>query len=159
MRKRHEDHIEFVMHELSHRSKNLLAVVQGIARQVAGQTVNFQDFDAAFATRLRALADTHDLLVTRGWRGTEIRDLVRTQLIPFVESKENRLTSEGPDLMLTPKAAEQIGLALHEPRNKRRETRGLSVPAGTVNIQWQVAKMGLTRNIYASGAWNGAVLP
>jgi two-component sensor histidine kinase len=142
MRKRHEDHIEFVMHELSHRSKNLLAVVQGMAHQVAGQTENLQDFDAAFSTRLRALADTHDLLVTRGWHGTDIRDLVRTQLIPFVESKGNRLTSEGPDLMLTPKAAEQIGLALHELGTNAAKHGAFSVPAGTVNIQWQLENDG-----------------
>ena len=141
-RKRHEDHVEFVMHELSHRTKNLLAVVQGMARQVARQTENFQDFDAALSARLRALADTHDLLVTGGWRGTDIRDLVRTQLIPFVESKENRLTSEGPGLMLIPKAAEQIGLALHELGTNAAKHGALSVPAGTVTIQWQLENDG-----------------
>jgi hypothetical protein len=89
-RRRHEDHLEFVMHELSHRSKNLLTVIQSMARQVARQADNLKDFDAAFSARLRAFADTHDLLVTRGWRGMDIRDLVRTQLIPFVEARENR---------------------------------------------------------------------
>src|SRR5262249_19342806 len=34
-RKRSEEHIQFVMRELSHRSKNLLAVVQAIAHQTA----------------------------------------------------------------------------------------------------------------------------
>jgi two-component sensor histidine kinase len=136
-RKRHEDHVEFVMHELSHRSKNLLAVVQSMARQVARQTDNFQDFDKAFSTRLSAFADTHDLLVTRGWHGTGIRDLIRTQLIPFGEPAENRLTSEGPNLTLTPKAAEQIGLALHELGTNAAKHGAFSVPAGTVKIQWQ----------------------
>jgi two-component sensor histidine kinase/integral membrane sensor domain MASE1 len=141
-RKRHEDHLEFVMHELSHRSKNLLAVIQSMARQVAQQTENFKDFDAAFSARLCAFADTHDLLVTRGWRGTDIRDLIRTQLIPFVESNEDRLTSEGPDLTLTPKAAEQIGLALHELGTNAAKHGALSVPAGTVKIQWELRKDG-----------------
>ena len=141
-RKRHENHIEFVMHELSHRSKNLLAVVQGMARQVAGQSEDLQDFDAAFSTRLRALADTHDLLVTRGWRGTDIRDLVRTQLIPFVESKKNRLAFEGPGLMLTPKAAEQIGLALHELGTNATKHGAFSVPTGMVTVQWQLENDG-----------------
>src|SRR5262249_15744628 len=80
----------------------------------ARQAKNLKDFDAAFFTRLSAFADTHDLLVTRGWRGTDVCELIRTQLLPFVEPNEGRLTSEGPDLILTPKAAEQIGLALHE---------------------------------------------
>jgi two-component sensor histidine kinase len=144
-RRRHEEHLEFVMHELSHRSKNLLAVVQGMARQVARQTENFRDFDAAFSARLRAFADTHDLLVTRGWRGTNIRDLVRIHLMPFVESKENRLASEGPALMLTPKAAEQIGLALHELGTNAAKHGALSVPAGTVKIQWELEKHGPDR--------------
>jgi two-component sensor histidine kinase len=144
-RKRHEDHVEFVMHELSHRSKNLLTVVQSMARQVARQTENFKDFDAAFSTRLRAFADTHDLLVTRGWHGTDIRDLIRTQLTSFVEPNENRLTSEGPDLMLTPKAAEQIGLALHELGTNAAKHGALSVPAGRVKIQWDLEKDGLDK--------------
>jgi two-component sensor histidine kinase/integral membrane sensor domain MASE1 len=141
-RRRHEDHLEFVMHELSHRSKNLLTVIQSMARQVARQADNLEDFDAAFSTRLRAFADTHDLLVTRGWRGTDIRDLVRTQLMPFVEYRENRVTSEGPDLMLTPKAAEQIGLALHELGTNAAKHGAFSVPAGTVTIQWQLENDG-----------------
>jgi two-component sensor histidine kinase len=136
-RKRREDHVEFVMHELSHRSKNLLSVVQSMARQVARQTDNFQDFDRAFSTRLCAFADTHDLLVTRGWHGTGIRDLIRTQLIPFGVWTEDRLKSEGPNLTLTPKAAEQIGLALHELGTNAAKHGAFSVPAGTVKIQWQ----------------------
>src|SRR5919197_72071 len=141
-RRRHEDHVEFVMHELSHRSKNLLTVVQGMARQVARQSENFKDFDAAFSTRLRAFAETHDLLVTRGWRGTDIRDLVRTQLMPFVEHKENRVTSEGPLLMLAPTAAEQIGLAMHELGTNAAKHGAFSVPTGTVTIQWQLENGG-----------------
>jgi two-component sensor histidine kinase len=141
-RKRHEAHLEFVMHELSHRSKNLLAVVQSMARQVARQAKNLKDFDAAFFTRLSAFADTHDLLVTRGWRGTDICELIRTQLLPFVEPNEGRLTSEGPDLILTPKAAEQIGLALHELGTNAAKHGALSVPAGTVKIQWELKKDG-----------------
>src|SRR5262249_59894082 len=90
---------------------------------------NFKDFDAAFSDRLRAFADTHDLLVTRGWHGTDIRDLVRMQLFPFVESKEDRLTCEGPALLLTPKAAEQIGLALHELGTNAPHYGAFSVPA------------------------------
>jgi len=141
-RKRHEDHIEFVLRELSHRSKNLLAVVQGMARQVARQTENFKDFDAAFSTRLRAFADTHDLLITRSWRGTDIRDLVRTQLIPFIESKGDRLTSDGPCLMLTPIASEQIGLALHELGTNAAKHGAFSVPTGTVTVRWQLENDG-----------------
>jgi hypothetical protein len=36
-RKRHEDHIEFVLRELSHRSKNLLAVVRAWPGKLRGK--------------------------------------------------------------------------------------------------------------------------
>jgi two-component sensor histidine kinase len=141
-RKRHEEHLEFVLDELSHRSKNLLAVVQSFAHHVARKTENFKDFDAAFSTRLRALADTHDLLVARAWSGTNIRDLIRTQLMPFCEANESRLTSEGPELTLNPKAAEQMGLALHELGTNASKHGAFAAPAGTVTIQWELENHG-----------------
>lgn len=50
--------------------------------------------------------------------------------------------SEGPDLILTPKAAEQIGLALHELGTNAAKHGAFSVPAGTVKIQWDLEKDG-----------------
>jgi len=94
-RKRHQEQIELVMRELSHRSKNLFAVVQSIARQVATNARNFEDFQTAFSARLRALTDIHDLLISKEWRGADIRDVIRTQVGPFAEA-EQRLTCEGP---------------------------------------------------------------
>jgi two-component sensor histidine kinase len=44
--------------------------------------------------------------------------------------------------MLTPKAAEQIGLALHELGTNAAKHGALSVPAGTVTIQWQLENDG-----------------
>jgi hypothetical protein len=38
VRRRHEEHVNFVMRELSHRSKNLLSIVKSMANQVARQT-------------------------------------------------------------------------------------------------------------------------
>jgi two-component sensor histidine kinase/integral membrane sensor domain MASE1 len=141
-RKRHEEHVEFIMHELSHRSKNLLAVLQGMARQIARRTLNFKDFDAAFSARIGAFADTHDLLVTRGWRGAGMSDLIQTQLTSFSDLNEKRVTSEGPELILNPKAAEQIGLALHELGTNAAKHGAFSVPTGAVMIQWGLEKDG-----------------
>jgi HWE histidine kinase len=80
VRRRHEEHIHFVMRELSHRSKNILSVVQSMATQVARQTDSFDDFVLGFSRRLCAFAETHDLLVAAEWQGVEIRELVRVHL-------------------------------------------------------------------------------
>ena len=145
-RKRHEEQIEAVMRELSHRSKNLLAVIQSVARQIARQTDNFDDFERAFTTRLAALAVTHDLLVARGWRGVDIRDLIRIQLLPFVAEDETRVSTKGPELTLSPKAAEQLGLALHELATNAAKYGALSCPAGKVDMTWQIEDKESTLN-------------
>src|SRR5262249_16073731 len=100
VRRRHQEHVNFVMHELSHRSKNLLSIVQSMANQVARQTKSFDDFYAGFTRRLCAFSETHDLLVKGDWHGADIRDLVRTQLAPFHNLGDNSVLIEGPELKL-----------------------------------------------------------
>lgn len=138
VRKRHEEHVDFVMREVSHRSKNQLSVVQSIAGQIARKTDSPETFSRAFGIRLRAFAETNDLLVLDNWRGADIRELVRTQLLPFHNMGEVSIVAEGPDLRLNPKAAEQIGLALHELGTNAPKHGALSVATGVVRIQWEI---------------------
>ena len=138
VRKRHEEHANFVMHEVSHRSKNLLSIVQSMAGQIARRTDSFENFSSAFGSRLHAFAETNDLLVTDNWQGTDIRDLVRTQLLPFHNMGEESIVAEGPDLKLSPNAVQQIGLALHELGTNATKHGALSVSKGTVLINWEI---------------------
>jgi len=138
VRRRHEEHVNFVMRELSHRSKNLLFIVQSMAKQVARQTDNFDDFYEGFSRRLNAFAETHDLLVMGEWHGADIRELIRTHLAPFHNVDTNSVVIEGPELKLNPKAAEQIGLALHELGTNAVKHGALSVPTGVVTIRWDL---------------------
>ena len=142
VRKRHEEHVDFVMHEVSHRSKNLLSVVQSIAGQIARRTDSFETFSRSFGRRLHAFAETNDLLVMDNWRGADIRGLVRTQLLPFHNVGEDSIVAEGPDLQLSAKAAQQIGLALHELGTNATKHGALSVAKGVVLINWEIETYG-----------------
>ena len=62
-RRRNEQHMRLVMRELTHRSKNLLAVVQAMARKTASTAPDIDTFIRDFSSRLRAIAAAHDLLV------------------------------------------------------------------------------------------------
>jgi two-component sensor histidine kinase len=137
VRKRNETHVMFIMRELSHRSKNLLAVVQGVANQIGRRTDNFESFRSAFATRLQAIAQTHDLLVQANWEGAQICDLVQLHLAPF-QSAAEALIVEGPELRLSAKAAEQIGLAFYELATNAAKYGALSLPTGVVEIRWEL---------------------
>jgi hypothetical protein len=76
--KKREEQIEFVMRELSHRSKNLLAIVVAIANRTIRSCSDIQEFAPKFMKRIEAMARAHDLLVQNSWAGADIRDVVRS---------------------------------------------------------------------------------
>jgi PAS domain S-box-containing protein len=65
-RKTDEAHLRLLMRELTHRSKNLLAVIQAMARQTARHTNSIEGFVAQLDARVQALASSHDLLIKEG---------------------------------------------------------------------------------------------
>jgi PAS domain S-box-containing protein len=135
-RKAAEDHIQFLMREISHRSKNLLSVVQAIASQTGRSAGTVDEFQARFSRRLQGLAASHDLLVHQNWQGATLSDLVRDQVAPFVEVGNMRLAVAGPDVFLRPEAAEALGLALHELATNAVKHGSLSAPTGRVTVSW-----------------------
>ena len=128
-----EAHVRLIMRELSHRSKNLLAIVLAIARQTARHTTSFSDFETRFNSRIQALADAHDLLVEQQWSGAFIDDLVRAQLAAFGMEK---VVCRGERVMLRTEAVQNIALALHELATNASKYGALSAASGKVNIEW-----------------------
>jgi PAS domain S-box-containing protein len=135
-RKAAEDHIQFLMHEISHRSKNLLTVIQSIARRTARTAGSMEEFEARFERRLQGLAASHDVLVSKNWHGAPLEELVRQQLLPFVEIQSSRFELAGPDILMTAEAAQAIGLAIHELATNAIKYGALSQPSGRVRISW-----------------------
>jgi len=135
-RKEGEAHLRLLLRELTHRSKNLLAVIQGMARQTARHAGSIEGFLSQFSARLQALASSHDLLVRESWHGASLGELVRSQLSAYVGRGEGRIALEGPDIAIKPEAAQNLGLALHELVMNAKTFGALSVPAGRVSISW-----------------------
>lgn len=131
-RKRHEAQMQFVMRELSHRTKNLLAVIQAVARQVGRQSLSVEDFQTRFGARIRALAQAHDLLVSNQWLGAPIDQVVRAQLAGF----SDRIEIKGPPLMLRPEMVQNLSLAIHELATNAVKYGALSTPQGRVVVNW-----------------------
>ena len=125
------------MRELTHRSKNLLAVIQSMARQTARHAGTINSFLETFGDRLQALATSHDLLVQEGWYGASLQDLTRRQLAKYLDGAANRVTLSGPAIHLKPAAAQSFGLALHELAMNAERFGALSVPQGRVEVVWR----------------------
>jgi PAS domain S-box-containing protein len=135
-RKEGEAHLRLLLRELTHRSKNLLAVIQAMARQTARHAGSIDGFLTQFSARLQALASSHDLLVRESWYGASLGELVRSQLASYVGLGEGQVAFEGPEIALKPEAAQSLGLALHELAVNARKFGALSVPGGRVSIRW-----------------------
>ena len=128
--------IRLFLLEISHRSKNLLAVIQALASQTQRSATSLDDFGVRFSNRLQSLAHSHDLLVDRNWEGIDVADLVRAQLKPFVDQADTRVQMRGDPVLLSPAMAQHIGLALHELATNATKYGALSVPAGRVLVTW-----------------------
>ena len=133
-RKEAEAHLRLLLRELTHRSKNLLAVIQAMARQTARHAGSVDGFLKQFGSRLQALAASHDILVRESWYGASLAELVRSQLASHIE--RGQVAFEGPEVGLKPEAAQNLGLALHELVINAAKFGALSVPDGRVSINW-----------------------
>jgi two-component sensor histidine kinase len=135
-RKEGEAHLRLLLRELTHRSKNLLAVIQAMARQTAHHAGSIDSFLHQFGARLQALAASHDLLVRESWYGASLNELVRSQLSAYIANDGKQITIDGPEVALKPEAAQNLGLALHELAVNAARFGSLSVPSGRVSITW-----------------------
>jgi two-component sensor histidine kinase len=136
-RKANEDQLRLLLRELTHRSKNLLAVIHAIARQTASRTRSVDDFLERFNARLVAIGASHDLLIADNWHGASLRMLIEQQLGEHADRFGEQIAIEGEDVMLKPEAVQNLGLALHELATNAHKYGSLSDPRGQVRIQWQ----------------------
>jgi PAS domain S-box-containing protein len=143
------EHIEFLLREVNHRSKNMLAVVQAVARQTARFAESPEAFTDGFMARLAAIGASHDMLVSRDWRGVQIGELTRIQCCELLDSEESRISVTGDLIEINPRAAETYGLALHELATNAVKYGALSTPEGWVELTFSMdEEAGLYRLIW-----------
>jgi PAS domain S-box-containing protein len=137
-RKANERQRELLIHELNHRVKNSLAVIQSIAAKTFTDSSDPRASRQAFEGRLMALASAHDLLTAESWESAQLSSLIRATLRPF--AIEDRLEVSGPDLRVRPQAAVSLALALHELATNATKYGALSNETGTIAVRWTVTK-------------------
>ena len=129
---------QILIRELQHRTNNLLAVIQGIAQKTLSGSGSLDEARTIFQGRLLALAGAYRQLTKSNWNGVSLSELVHLTLEPFAARTE----IDGPDLMLSPKNAQNFSLALHELATNALKHGALSSPDGKVSITWTVDSNG-----------------
>ena len=138
--KRREQVLKTLLREVSHRSKNLLAIVQSIATQTARFTDSVDDFLLKFRGRIQSLSYSQDLVTDSNWHGALFLDLVHSQIEKYIDMQDERLTIKGDNPYLFPGAALHVGLALHELIINATSFGGLSIPYGRVIVSAKIQK-------------------
>jgi PAS domain S-box-containing protein len=134
-RKQAEEHTKLLLNELNHRVKNTLAVVQGIARQTFKNTD--PESRRAFEGRLAALSKAHSLLTERRWTPAPLRAII-DDVSHVCGAARERIRADGPDVMLSPRQALSIAMALHELCTNAMKYGALSIERGVVDLAWRV---------------------
>ena len=137
-RVRTEEQRTMLLRELNHRSKNMLSIVLAIARATAGH--HRSDFEEKFQERIVSLAANQDLLVASDWRGVSLNDLVRSQLAHLEDLFGERITLEGPSLIISAAASQSFSMALHELATNAVKYGALSNSDGRIDVAWGIRK-------------------
>jgi two-component sensor histidine kinase len=139
-----EERLQLLLNELNHRVKNTLATVQAIASQ-SFRTLPREDVET-FHERLVALSRAHDLLMRGNWKATDLHEIVRQSLATLrAKQPDDRLTIEGPAVLIPADRAASWSMALHELCTNALKYGAFKTEVGEVKIEWGVPEQGRLR--------------
>ncbi|MET0314650.1 MAG: GAF domain-containing protein [Hansschlegelia sp.] len=130
--------------ELSHRMKNMMAMIQAIAVQTLKAVPDRGPVDA-FTKRLHALSAAHDVLLAESWTAARLDALANAVLETF--AAPGRFEVSGPEIDLGPRATLSLSLLLHEMGTNAVKHGALSSDGGLVLLAWRLEGEGDQREV------------
>ena len=133
--------------EMSHRVKNLFAVVSGLVSMTARSAKTPKDMADALRGRLGALSRAHELVRSAlgGDEGaseaTTLETLVQSVLQPYATGGD-RLRIAGPPVAVGTNTVTNLALVLHELATNAAKYGSLSLPDGRVEVRWRLSDDG-----------------
>ena len=140
-RKRVAERDALLMAELDHRVKNTIANIQALVVQTSRSAETLSGFVEGLDGRIQSMAKAHSLLSQSRWEGVSIDRLLREELNPYANG-HFAVTLRGADVLLTPKSALSLSLAVHELATNAAKYGALLRPGGRVAVHWSRAADG-----------------
>ena len=131
---------ELLIHELNHRVKNSLAVVQSLAAQSFREVPGAQAAHDTFDARLNALAAAHTLLTARNWQTARLFDTIHNAIEATLGADTARVRMEGPDIDLGSQTALSTAMLIHELSTNAIKYGALSQPEGRIDVTWTLTE-------------------
>jgi two-component system CheB/CheR fusion protein len=129
--------------ELQHSVRNTLAVIRSIARRTAQTSDSVDDYAMHLEGRIDAFARVQSAVTRDPLSGVDLEYLIAEELDAHRGREgEQVAVIDGPPVKLKPKAAESLGLAIHELATNAVKYGALSVPAGRISVVWRIEQGG-----------------
>ncbi|MGW8189159.1 PAS domain-containing protein [Sphingomonas hankookensis] len=135
--KRAAEQNDILSRELSHRIKNIFAIISGLVRMSARRMPAVREFADDLARRIAALGAAHDLArphsdISRPLIGeATLHHVLRELLTPYAP---DQWRIAGDDVPIDDRGATPIALIFHELATNAAKYGGLSVPEGRVTV-------------------------
>ena len=129
---------KLILEELHHRIKNTLATVSAIASQSLRTATSIEHGQHAIEGRLVALGRAHDLLLQARWANASLAQTISGATEPYVTIGSGRISIAGPDIRITSGAVIALAMTLNELCTNTTKFGALSVPAGRIEIVWEI---------------------
>ncbi|MDV2984364.1 UNVERIFIED_CONTAM: PAS domain-containing protein [Methylobacteriaceae bacterium AG10] len=128
-------HQAVLLAELQHRVRNIMAVTRSIVARTGERAESVADYASLVGGRLLTLARVQALLTRSANAGVPVATIVHDE-VSAQALREDQYDLAGPEVELSPKAAEILTLAVHELATNALKYGALSVPEGRVRVRW-----------------------
>jgi len=133
---------QILNHELAHRMKNQLALVQAVANQTLRMASDLGAARLSLNQRIAVLARAQDMLLSGAAQETTLAEIVTVVTALHDDPAHRRFEIAGPELRVGPRAALSLSLMLHELSTNAAKYGALSLPGGTVQVTWRREEAG-----------------
>ena len=154
-----EQQQRLLLAELQHRVKNILANVRYLSAETRRRSASLEEFAEAFEGRLDALATAQNLLTRHNVERVDLEELVREEILTHTGGRQDRVAVSGPEILLSAKAAQALGLAVHELATNAVKHGALAVDGGRIDLAWNIEPAGDGRALRIDWVESGIALP
>jgi len=138
--KRHEETRKLLMHEVDHRARNVLSIVQSLTRLTRAE--DLATYKEVLAGRIGALARAQTSLASRRWEEGRLEDVVRDELETLCP--KDSVDMQGPEIRLSPEQVQPISMLLHELATNANKYGACSRGGGRISVSWTLDERRVT---------------